>query len=291
VPDKQAVVGVIGLGVMGGAMSGHVAAGGHEVVGFDTDPTRLKESVVTSCSSVTEVAEASDVVLMAVPTVDAVAAVSEELGEADRPGLVVVEMGTFPIGVKEQARRRVEANNMVMLDAPVSGTGLQAADATLIVYASGDRDGFAVAEPVFALIGTKTYHLGKFGNGSSMKLVANLLVAVHTLAAAEAHRLGAASGLDPDVVQEVIAAGAGSSRMFEIRGPMMAAEIFDPPSARLSIILKDATIIAEHAAAVGSPTPLLAAALPWYEAGVAEGIGHLDAAALHQLLKERSDGG
>jgi putative dehydrogenase len=275
---------------MGGAMSGHVAAGGYEVVGFDTDRGRLADSVVTPCASVREVAESSDVVLMALPTVEAVASVSEELAGADRPGLVVVEMGTFPVEVKEQARQRVQARGMAMLDAPVSGTGLQAADATLIVYASGDRDAFAVAEPVFALVGTKTYHLGDFGNGSRMKFVANLLVAVHTLAAAEAHRLGAASGLDPDVVQEVIAAGVGSSRMFEIRGPMMAAETFEPPSARLSIILKDATIIAEHAASVGTPTPLLDAALPLYEEAVAEGIGHLDAAALHQLLKERSDG-
>ena len=171
-----------------------------------------------------------------------------------------------------------------MLDSTVSGTGLQAADATLVVYCSGPTEAYDRVRPLFDLISQKSFDLGEFGNGSRMKFVANLLVAVHTLATAEAHGLGAAAGLDPQLVQEVISAGIGASKIFDVRGPMVAANSYEPPSARLQIILKDAGIISEFARNTGATTPLLDAAIPVYEQGEAEGIGNLDAAALRLLL-------
>ena len=118
-----------------------------------------------------------------------------------------------------------------------------------------------------------------------MKFIANLLVAIHNLSSAEAHAMGLAAGMDPAVVQEVIADGVGSSRIFEIRGPMMAADTYEPPSARLDIIKKDAGIIQAFARSVGSPTPLLDTALPIYAEASADGLGDLDAAALCRYLE------
>ncbi len=282
------VVGVVGLGVMGGAMAGHIRAAGHDVVGFDIDPDRAAVCGIRPASGASELAAEADVVVLSLPTVESLREASRALASARKPGLVVVETGTFGIEAKQDARAVLESSGAAVLDAPLSGTGLQAADATLIVYASGDRDAFAAAEPILSHVGQRTFYLGEFGNGSRIKFVANLLVSVHTLAAAEAHRLGAASGLDPQVVQEVIGAGVGSSKIFDIRGPMMVAGVYEPPSARLAIIGKDAEIIAAHARAVGAPTPLLDAALPQYLAAMADGLGDLDAAALHQYLAEVS---
>ena len=279
------VVGMVGLGVMGSAMNTHILAAGHEVIGFDTDPDRLAAFAGTPAGSTAEVASRADMVLLSLPTIDSLDSVAAEVASAGRDGLVAVEMGTFPLEAKERAQATMASAGITLLDAPVSGTGLQAVDATLVVYASGDSEAFTIAEPILNLVGQRTYYLGEFGNGSLMKFVANLLVAVHTLATAEAHRLGAASGLDPDVIQEVIEAGVGSSRIFGIRGPMMAAGTFEPPSARMAILLKDATIIADHAVSTGAPTPLLDTALEWYRAGVADGLGEFDAAALLTLLE------
>jgi|TARA_B100000315_G_scaffold227157_1_gene234682 3-hydroxyisobutyrate dehydrogenase-like beta-hydroxyacid dehydrogenase len=279
------VVGMVGLGVMGSAMNTHILAAGHEVIGFDTDPDRLAAFAGTHAGSTAEVASRADMVLLSLPTIDSLDSVAAEVASAGRDGLVAVEMGTFPLEAKERAQATMASAGITLLDAPVSGTGLQAVDATLVVYASGDSEAFTIAEPILNLVGQRTYYLGEFGNGSLMKFVANLLVAVHTLATAEAHRLGAASGLDPDVIQEVIEAGVGSSRIFGIRGPMMAAGTFEPPSARMAILLKDATIIADHAVSTGAPTPLLDTALEWYRAGVADGLGEFDAAALLTLLE------
>jgi 3-hydroxyisobutyrate dehydrogenase-like beta-hydroxyacid dehydrogenase len=278
------VISVIGLGVMGSAMSRHIADGGYTLRGYDIDATKRGSFVGVPCGSVTEVAESSDVILLSLASVEALDLVVREIASAARSGSVVVEMGTLPLDAKSAAQKILAGVGVEMLDAPVSGTGLQAADGTLVVYCSGPSAAFQRVSPVFDLIGKQSYDLGDFGNGSRMKFVANLLVAVHTLAAAEAHALGAAAGLDPSVVQEVIGAGVGSSRIFDIRGPMMAAEVFDPPSARLAIILKDARIIADFACSASASTPLLDAAIPMYEAGVSAGLGDLDAAALRGLF-------
>lgn len=282
----RATVGVIGLGVMGSAMSRHIIAAGHEVVGFDIDPVRRAEFAGSVAKSVADVARRAPITLLSLPSSEALAQVAAELADGASPGSVAVEMGTLPLADKEAACALLASSGVDLLDAPVSGTGLQAADATLVVYSSGERAAHEQVAPIFDLIGKQTFYLGPFGNGSRMKFVANLLVAVHTLAAAEAHQLGSACGLDPDVVQEVIAAGVGSSAMFEIRGPMMAANTYEPPSARLAIILKDAGIIADHARSLDSPAPLLDAAIPLYEAAVNAGLGNLDAAALRRLLAE-----
>lgn len=277
-------VGVIGLGVMGSAMSSHIISGGLEVHGYDTDTERLGAFAGTQAGSVAEVTERSDIILLSLPTAQALATVTAEIVAAEPEGRIVVEMGTLALDDKVTAQAQLAAAGATMLDAPVSGTGLQAADATLVVYCSGPSAAYELTRPIFDLISQKSYDLGEFGNGSRMKYVANLLVAVHTLATAEAHALGEAGGLDPQIVQEVISAGIGASKIFDVRGPMVASSSYEPPSARLAIILKDAGIIAGFARDVGATTPLLDAAIPLYERGMAEGIGDLDAAALRTLL-------
>ena len=281
-------VGVVGLGIMGGAMAKNLLEAGHRVSGFDIEAgraDRLADNGLEIARSVAEVAAGSDLVVLSLPTPASLARVAGELAEAGRPGLVVLECGTFSLEDKAAARDVLERAGIDLLDTPLSGTGLQAADATLVVYASGSDDGLRAAEPVFSAIGRSTHLLGDFGNGTRMKFIANLLVAVNTLAAAEAHALGAAAGLDPAVVQETIADGVGSSKMFEIRGPMMVEDSY-PAAARLDTILKDAGIIASFARSLGVPTPLLEAALPVYRQASQAGLGDLDAAALCRYLEQ-----
>lgn len=281
-------IGVVGLGVMGSAMSGHLLEAGYEVGGFDVDPSRvavLVERGGVGYRSSTEVASNSDLVLFSLASVEALDHATEAVVAGSHDGLVVAEMGVLPIDAKQRSRDRLAEVGVELMDVPVSGTGIQAADATLVVMASGSQEAYERTKPVFDVIGRATYYLGPFPNGSVMKFIANLLVVIHNLSSAEAHALGIAAGMDPDVVQEVIADGVGSSRIFEIRGPMMTADIYEPPSARLDIIKKDAGIIQAFARSVGSPTPLLDTALTVYEEASAAGLGDLDAAALCRHLE------
>lgn len=281
-------VGIVGLGIMGSAMTKHLVAGGFEVHGFDVVPDRVSEFEAlggTSHGSGAEVAAASELVIFSLPTIPSLEAATQDVASGAHPGLIAAEMGVFPIESKQASYDRLAEVGVELMDVPVSGTGLQAADGTLVVMASGTPEAFARTSNVFDTVGRATYFLGPFPNGSVMKFIANLLVAIHNLSSAEAHALGIAAGMDPETVQEVIADGVGSSRIFEIRGPMMASDTYEPPSAKLTTILKDAGIIQAFARNVGAPTPLLDATVPVYEATNDAGFGDLDAAALLRYLE------
>jgi len=285
-------IGLLGIGIMGTAYAHHLLGAGFHVIGWDIDPTRRDALVARggeSAGDVAEMASASDVILSALPSTAALM----DSTDGDRgllagahPGMVLVEMSTLPLAAKQRVRDVLGPLDVVVIDAPVSGTGLQAAAAEIVIYASGDSGTLERIRPVFDAIGKETFELGEFGDGSKMKYIANLLVSVHNLATAEAFVLGMKGGLEPQQILDVISAGVGSSKIFEIRGPMMAADSYDPPSARLDIILKDAGIIADHARSVGVVTPLLDAALPIYRQGSDAGYGDMDAASLRRFLDE-----
>lgn len=282
-------VGVVGVGVMGAAMSRHLLAAGYEIHGYDVDEEKtaaLAEMGGVAEPSGAAVAAASEVVLFSLPSVAALEAATADVAAGAHEGLIAAEMGVFPIEDKQKAFDALAAVGVELMDVAVSGTGLQAADATLVVMASGTQEAFDKTKDIFDVVGRATYYLGAFPNGSIMKYIANLLVAIHNLSTAEAHALGIAAGMDPAVVQQVIGDGVGSSRIFEIRGPMMVADTYEPPSARLAIIKKDATIIQAFARSVGAPTPLLDTALPIYQASADAGLGDLDAAALCRYLEQ-----
>lgn len=282
-------IGIVGLGIMGSAYARNAMAGGFQVLGFDIDEARVRQLGEIGGggeASPAAVAADVDVVLLSLPSVEAL----DEVVSGDRglvhgagPGLVVVEMGTLPIEAKLRARNALDEVGASCVDAPVSGTGLQADAAEIVVYASGEPAALEAARPVFDAIAKATFDVGEFGNGSRMKFLANLLVSVHNLVTAEAFVLGTAAGLDPHQILEVISAGVGSSRIFEIRGPMMVADDF-PPAARLAMFIKDIGVIGDFARSLGCPTPLLDASLPWYQRAVEEGLGELDAAALARIL-------
>jgi len=168
----------------------------------------------------------------------------------------------------------------------VSGTGAQAATKDLVVFVGGDETAFEHCREVLAGISRAQKYVGTFGNGSRMKFIANHLVTIHNLATAEALVLGEMAGLDPALVYDVIADSAGSSRMFQIRGPMMVAGQYDEPTATMTTHLKDLDIIGKFAADLHCPTPLLTTAVQYYYAGVAQGRGSQDTAALCAVLEK-----
>lgn len=180
----------------------------------------------------------------------------------------------MPVAAKLAGHAALAAAGHTFLDCPLSGTGAQARTRDLTVYASGDSAAIAAAAPVFEGFAKAWFDLGPVGNGSKMKYIANLLVFIHNVAAAEALTLGMKAGLDPAQVIDVVKLGAGGSRMLEVRGPMMARGEYTPVTAGYPMYFKDLEIIGRFAADLGVPTPLLSAALPIYLAG---GNAHPDA--------------
>jgi 3-hydroxyisobutyrate dehydrogenase-like beta-hydroxyacid dehydrogenase len=175
-----------------------------------------------------------------------------------------------------------------MLDCPVSGTGAQAAMGDLVIYASGDSGAIAKLKPVFAGFSRKTYDVGPFGNGSRMKYVANLLVAINNVASAEAMVLGMKAGLDPQTIFEMVSSGAGNSRVFELRAPMMVNGRYDNATMKMSVWQKDMDVIGSFAKKLGVPTPMFSATLPVYQAALKGGHAEHDTAAVCAVLEAKA---
>ena len=281
-------IGLIGLGNIGSAIAPRLAADA-TVVGHDIDPAAhaaLADLGGHPVDNVRDVGVQAGLVITALPSPTALHAVVAELLEVDIDGLVVAETSTLRLEDKEAARQTLARAGATLLDCPLSGTAMQARQGDVVVYASGDADGLAQAQPAFDSFARRTYHLGAFGQGMRMKLVANLLVAIHNVATAEALVLAGKAGLDPATVVDVVSDGAGTSRMFEVRGPMMVDGRYRQPGMNVGVFQKDVAIITDFARELGVPTPLLAASTAVYSAAQAHGWSGSDTASVYAILAE-----
>jgi L-threonate 2-dehydrogenase len=287
-PRKRAV-GIVGLGIMGGSFARNLVAAGWRVVGFDPDPARRNEAAradVEIAANAQALARDVPIIITSLPSPSALQATVQAIVEADVARRVVVEASTFALEDKVAAERALRNAGHVMLDCPISGTGSQAKVKDLVIYASGDSKTIAKLKPLFAGFARAVHDVGAFGNGSRMKYVANLLVAINNVASAEAMVLGMKAGLAPQQIFELVKAGAANSRVFELRAPMMVAGKYNDATMKVSIWQKDMDIISTFAEQIGAPTPLLSATLPIYARAMVTGHATDDTASVCAVLEE-----
>ena len=283
-------VGIVGLGIMGGAIAKNLSAAGWQVIGYDVDAARCAEAMAAGVEILRDaaaVAAKAENILLSLPKPEALAATVETIVAAKLPRRVIAELSTFSLDDKAAAERELRAAGHVLLDCPLSGTGSQARTKDLVVYASGDAQAINGLMPLFADFSRQAHDLGSFGNGMKMKFVANLLVAIHNVASAEAMVLGMKAGLDPAQIFRLIQSGAGNSRVFELRAPMMVEDRYDGDNLtmRVSTWQKDMKVIGEYAASVGCPTPLFSASEPIYRAAMSTGYADQDTGSVCAVLE------
>jgi putative dehydrogenase len=282
-------VGIVGLGIMGGAIARNLVERGWRVIGFDTDPAKCAELAVAKviiADSVEQVTRDAPVVMTSLPTPAAVESVARAIADSGETPRIVIELSTLTLADKLRFEAILKQSGHIALDCPLSGTGAQARMRDLIVYASGDSEAIARCTPLFADFAKQSADLGVFGNGSRMKFVANHLVAIHNVATAEAMILAERAGLDPKLVVDMVGPGAGGSRMFQMRAPMMVERTYEPATMKVSTWKKDMAIIAEFADDVGCATPLFTLTQPVYTQAMAMGLGDQDTAAVFEVLKK-----
>jgi len=287
----KGTVGVIGLGIMGGSFARNLVRSGWRVVGYDLDPARRRELAkdgVEIARDARSAAAAAPLVITSLPKPEALMATAREIAAARLPKRIVAECSTFTIEDKLKAERVLSKAGHALLDCPVSGTGSQAATGDLVIYASGDSKAIARFKPVFAGFSRKTYDVGGFGDGSRMKFVANLLVAINNVASAEAMVMGMKAGLDPAKIFEMISSGAGNSRVFELRAPMMVQNDYSKATMKCSVWQKDMDVIGAFARSLKVPTPLFSATLPVYAAALKRGHASDDTAAVCDVLEAKA---
>jgi len=287
--SKNISVGVIGLGIMGGTFACHLAAAGVRTLGYDPIRSRIEALEAAGGqgrNSARAVASETDFLITSLPHTEALEETVNELESAGHSGLLVVETSTLPLEAKEAARVRLARIGIALLDAPISGTGPQAHAKEITIFVSGARADFENAGPVLARIARSVRYVGAFGQGSKLKYIANLLVAIHILATAEALVLGEKAGFDAAELVDLLAASAATSRMLEVRGPAMASGAYSEPMMKVGVFQKDLTIIADFAAQHGAPVPLFRASIPFFAEAAAQGFGGSDTAAVIAILRQ-----
>ena len=285
-------VGIIGLGIMGGSFARNLLNADFEVYGFDILNTNIQELVNLGGkegSSPRDIANQSDVVITSLPSITAFHQVmtgKDGLKDAKKDGLIIIECSTLPIDEKQTAHDSLADVGSILMDCPISGTGAQAVNKDLSVYVSGERAALDKCETILNGFANFTFYVGEFGNGSKMKFVANHLVHIHNVASAEAMVLGMKAGLEPRTIYDVIKAGAGNSRIFELRGPMMVEDNYNEATMKMDIWQKDMKTIGEFAAQLKCPTPLFSAGTDIYRSGLAKGMDKLDTASVCRVLEQ-----
>ena len=285
----KGTVGVIGLGIMGSAFAKNLARAGWRVVGYDISAARRREAKragVEIAASAVGVAQIVPTILTSLPKPAALIDTARAIAAVKLPRKVLVEMSTFAISDKEKAERILRKAGHVMLDTPVSGTGSQAASRDLVFYASGDARAVRRLRPMFEAFGRRVFDVGAFGNGSRMKYVANLLVAIHNVASAEAMVLGMKAGLPPQLILDLIKVGAGNSRIFELRAPMMVKGNYKNATMKISVWDKDMRVIGDYARKIRVPTPMFNATKAIYRKAQASGFGAQDTAAVCAVMEK-----
>ena len=240
-------IGLIGLGAMGGAYAKHLLKNNFKCFGIDLDKNNILKFIQLGGQEITydELFNKVEIVLTSLPSLNAYKDVLnnlKRLGE-NNPKKIILDMNTISIDDKKMFKNEIIGLNIDMLDSPVSGTGAQAWEADLTVFASGSKELIDKCMNIFKAFSKEVINVGSFGNGMKFKILANLLVTIHNTAAAEALRLGELAGLDQDMIYKVLGNSAATSVMLQKRMPLMINKNYEPPTASYNIFLKDVDII------------------------------------------------
>ncbi|HTY80257.1 MAG TPA: NAD(P)-dependent oxidoreductase [Candidatus Bathyarchaeia archaeon] len=282
-------IGVVGLGLLGHAVASRLRKAGHTVVGFDVLPERvaalttLGGKAASSAAAVAQSAKAVCTLLPSLATAESAIVGRDGVLAGAHPDLTVIQMSTISPALTEKLARKVTAGQLGFLDCPVSGTSSMVERGDGIFFVGGDRALYERWRPVLESVLPRAVHVGRVGQAMTLKLVANLLVALHSAAAAEALTLARKAGLDLDVVLDVLNSSAATSSMLKVRGPMIVRGDF-PAQMKLDLFMKDIHLMQEAAAAVGAPLPFTDLAERLYAAAQAAGHGGEDLAVVVTAL-------
>ena len=281
-------IGLVGVGKIGLPIAENLIKSGFRVLGYRRSPMpEFEKAGGVVAKSPADVGAQTDVVLSCMPSSESLQEViqgANGLVHSARPGQIVVELGSHPLGVKSAQIAPLAAKGAAFIDGEVSGTPGMVSARKGVIYLGGDADACKTLEPVIAGFADSCIYFGPFGGASKVKLVNNLLVAVHIAAAAEAMALGLKAGVDIDLMIKAVATGSGGSTQFGIRAPWMAEKRFLPVQGAIPALTHYFDLIGEWADEAGVATPILDRVADLYYRALDKGYGDRDVAVMVEFL-------
>ena len=282
-------IGLIGLGAMGGAYAKHLLDNDFKCFGIDLDKNNISKFIQLGGKEITydELFHKVEIVLTSLPSLNAYKDVLDNLKQLGKNNSkkIILDMNTISIDDKNMFKNEINGLNIDMLDSPVSGTGAQAWEADLTVFASGSKELIDKCMNIFKAFSKEVINVGSFGNGMKFKILANLLVTIHNTAAAEALRLGELAGLDQDMIYKVLGNSAATSVMLQKRMPLMINKNYEPPTASFNIFLKDVDIIRNFIKNNNVTLPTFEGSAKIYDKAEKTLSKNWDTASVYEVLK------
>ncbi|NDV99284.1 3-hydroxyisobutyrate dehydrogenase [Salipiger sp. PrR002] len=270
-------IGFIGLGNMGGPMAANLIAAGHDVTGFDVAGVSVEGA--SQASSAAAAATGAEVVITMLPNGAILRSVAEEIIPAMTPGAVLLDCSTVDVESARAVAEAAQAAGLGALDAPVSGGIGGAAGGTLTFMVGGSAEAFAIAGPLFDIMGQKAVHCGPSGNGQAAKICNNMILGVTMIATCEAFALADKLGLSREAMFDVVSTSSGYSWSMNAYcpapgvGPQSPADNDYKPGFAAELMLKDLGLSQQAAEAADADTPMGARALELYRSFVEEEDG------------------
>ena len=281
-------VGFVGLGAMGGPMARNLLKAGQKLVVHDLDARRvqgLSEAGAEVAHSPEAVAKQCARSICMVETTAQMEEVIGGFAKGAAPGHTVICMSTVDVPTLQRVGKRLAAQGIALLDAPVSGGTTGAAAGTLSVIVGGPAAAFEACRDLFEAMGKNVFHMGELGSGLAMKLINNMLLQIQVVAIAEGMVLGAKAGLDAQRVIDVLRVSTGASMAVERSGTRMVGRDFSP-SGTTDISYKDQEVETSLAKALGVPMVLANVTQQFYQMARAAGYGKEDGSSVVKVIEK-----
>jgi 3-hydroxyisobutyrate dehydrogenase len=281
----MSTVAFIGLGAMGSRMAMNLHAAGHKLRVYNRDKAKTKpfaDKGIEVCDSPAAAAKGAEFVCSIVSDDVATRAVmlgaSGVIGAAAQ-GTIVLDSSTNTPAMAKEVAKAAAAKGIFYLDAPVSGSLIQAQGKELVILVGGDKAAFDKAQPVLGAMGRMVRRIGDTGAGATLKLINNMLSASLTAAIAEGAQAAEAAGLDKDATMEVLNEGAAGSRLMKTKLPKIFKRDF-APQFQLELMEKDLRYFLALAQDLDRPAPIASLVRSQYQAARRAQLGKLDSCAV-----------
>jgi len=253
-------IGFIGLGNMGQGMADNLLNKGVDLMVFTRSLEKIsamKKKGAKGASSIEEISKETELIFICLPNVETSIQIVKGIKNYSNDVKSVSDHSTVSLKTSIESHRLLNKNGISFLDAPISGGPVGAKDGTLSIMVGGELDDYTMALPYYKMMGSTVKHIGKTGTGTAMKLINQLLTAVHTTAAAEAISLANAVGITIDDAMEILSVSFGNSKMLERSAPIIRDKTYTESLAPARNLNKDIHIITELANDLNLNLPLI----------------------------------
>jgi len=284
------IIGSIGLGNIGEPMAINLIQSGYSVIGFDViEKPKFVSAGGLQAKTIEELSKQTDLIVQSLPTVQALETTVDELIEFGRSGQIIIELSSYPLKNKKLQAARLAERGITMLDCEISGLPFMVKDRSATIFQSGDQATIESTQVVFEAMTNKRINLGTFGAATKMKLLANMMVAIHNSVAGEVLNLAQKADIDLDEAIEALSKSAAGSVTFSNKAPIMITREFESGAGPFRHMFNYLRRVSGLAKDVGASTPLLDTIHQYYEKAEAEGRADQDIAAIIEMLEEESN--